>query len=106
MRATDLDRYGCILGGRKITYQRLLRYYVCNECGGRITHTFVDGDRVQCGACGGEDFVSEHAYEMQIVDGFEVMQGLPESLRALVEPERETQCQSATEAVAALFDLE
>ena len=103
MKATNLTRYGCTLGGRYITYDRLTRYYVCNECGGKIVHSFLGADRVFCGECGGLDFVSETAYIHQVADGFEVLESLPPEFRALYVGESDEPMISAEQAIKELF---
>jgi DNA-directed RNA polymerase subunit RPC12/RpoP len=105
MKATDLDRYGCTLGGRRIAYDAL-RYYVCEACGGAITHRVVREDdhteeRVACAACGGEEIISESKYLRQIAEGHEVLQSLPPELRVLIESEREQV--TAEQAIEDLF---
>ena len=110
MKAADLDRYGCTLNGRRITYGSL-RNYVCNECGGAAGHRFVPTesgktvDKVACARCGCEDIISERLYLEQISDGWEVELGLPDNLRELVRQQRgqTDRCQSAIEAIDDLF---
>ena len=110
MKATNCDRYGCTISGRRITYDALRRY-VCDECGGAITHRFTwdeqtkaTVDSVACAACGGDELITETRYAEQISDGWEVEQGLPAHLRELLETDRGgTKCQSATEATDDLF---
>lgn len=105
MKATDLDRYGCTLGGKRITYRRLIARYACNECGGKICHSFVGGDRVFCGECGGDDFVSEYAYAQQVADGYEVLHSLPPQFRALyVDDEPKAPQLTAQQAIAELYN--
>jgi hypothetical protein len=83
VKPESLDREGCTLGGRRVTYAALARYYVCNECGGKPVHSFVPEDRVFCGECGGDDFISETRYRQQIADAYEVLHSLPPEFRAL-----------------------
>jgi len=108
MRATDCDRYGFTLNGTRHTYGDL-RHYVCNECGGAMMHLMPwnaeeerNEDRVGCAACGCEEMISERRYLEQETDGWEVMRGLPEHLRALMQG-GQPRCLSATEAIADLF---
>jgi len=108
MNATNCDRYGCTIGGQQITYDKL-RHYVCDECGGQVTHSFTWDesteatiDRVACAACGCVEIVSERRYLEQISEGWEVEQGLPDALRALLA-QGGPQCQSATESIAVLY---
>lgn len=103
MIATDLDRYGCTVGGKRITYGSLRRY-VCNDCGGAITHRFTWDDEtettvesVACAACGCLEMITERRYLEQISDGWEVLAGLPEQLRAQMK--EMGQCQSKTETI-------
>jgi len=100
MKAENCDRYGCTIAGRRVKYSAL-RHYVCDECGGAITHRFTqESDSVACAACGSENLISESRYLQQISEGWEVLRGLPPHLRALVEQEKETdRCQSETEAI-------
>ena len=108
MKPSNLTRLTFNLSTRTLPYARL-RDYVCNNCGGGMAHKFVwdeeaqaTVDKVECGACGGDDLVSERHYLEQISDGWEVAQGLPPALQALMKGS--TQCQSATEAIDDLFD--
>ena len=107
MIATNLTRHGCTCGRRKLSYTQVHRLYVCDECGGAVVHGFTatdDGkttDYVRCGACGGEELISEYRYLEQVAEGHEVARSLPAPLRAQMEGDR--QCLSATEAVDALF---
>jgi len=103
VKATNCDRYGCTINGRRITYDALRRY-VCDECGGAITHRFTwdeqteaTVDRVACAACGGEELITESRYLEQISDGWEVLDGLPDALKAQIEGDRP--CQSKTETI-------
>jgi len=111
MEATNLDRYGCTVGERRITYGQL-KSYVCNDCGGRAVHGFTYDpdtgetvDRVNCGTCGGTDIIHEMTFAQQQAEADEVLTGLPPMLRALIAPEMEgVRCHSRTEAIADLFD--
>lgn len=85
MQATDFTRDDCIVGKQRITYKRLVRRYLCNDCGGRIVTRYGDGYYAACGACGGQDFVSEHKFHEQVMDAWEVRRGLPAHLRALLD---------------------
>lgn len=103
-------RYGCIIGGRQVSWAKLGRSYVCNGCGGRIAHRFQFNqetgeteDSAACGDCGGGDFVTETTYYQQITDAKEVMDGLPPHLAALLKGETE-RWQSRTDPIADLFD--
>jgi DNA-directed RNA polymerase subunit RPC12/RpoP len=72
MRAENCTRYTFDLGGETHKYGEL-RKYVCNACGGRAMHTFLDGvDKVACGRCGGEDIISEYRYDKQVSDAQEL----------------------------------
>ena len=107
MNATHLTRYGCTIGTRTHTYTQVHRLYVCDDCGGAVVHGFTATDAgetvdyVRCGACGGEELISEYRYLEQVAEGHEVARSLPAPLRAQMEGDR--QCLSATEAVDALF---
>ena len=108
MEATDLDRYGLTVGGRRITYDGL-KHYLCNDCGGCIVHKFrwngeTTVDEVCCGICGGTDIVHEATFQRQVTEADEVLAGLPPALRALIAPEtEESKCHSGIEAIADLF---
>jgi len=100
------DRYGCTVGNLHVTYDRLLRRYVCAECGGRLVH-YIEGQqaihRVACADCGSDEVETEYRYLEEIAEGDAVIAGLPEALRKQMEGERP--CQSVTEATADLLDL-
>jgi len=108
VKATNCDRYGCTISGRRITYDALRRY-VCDECGGAITHRFTwdeqtkaTVDRVACAACGGDELITETRYAEQVSDAIEVMAALPPQFRALyLEPE--TDQVDAQQAIDELF---
>jgi hypothetical protein len=100
MKATGFTRNDCILGARRIPYKVLQRYYVCNECGGRIITRYDDGYYVCCGVCGVQDFVSEATFTKQTIDAWEVKRGLPAQLRALLD---ENEPVSVSEAIADLY---
>ncbi len=70
MKATNCTRYTFDLGERTLKYSAL-RHYVCNECGGRIGHTFVGGDHIACMRCGCEDIISESLYLRQKAEAIE-----------------------------------
>lgn len=103
MKATDCGRYGCTVNGRRIAYDALRRY-VCNDCGGTMSHRFTwdaetetTVDSVACAACGCEEMISERRYLEQISDGWEAEQGLPPAIRALMKGDG--RCQSRTETI-------
>jgi len=107
VRPADLDRYGCTLGARRITYDAL-RHYVCEACGGAITHRIVRADdrtvdRVACAACGGEDIISEQRYQQQVAEGYEVLRSLPPEFRALYVEETDEPPVDAKRAIADLW---
>jgi len=103
MIATSFTRHTCKLSERIITYTTLRQWYVCNECGGQIVHGFDDtGDWAKCADCGSRDFISESSFTREVVEAWEVEQGLPEHLRVLLGPQEPKV--SATQAIAELFD--
>lgn len=70
--ARDFTRDDCQLGRKRRTYATLIREYVCNECGGRLTvQRSNDTDRypehwfIQCAVCGGQDFIHEQELQRQ-----------------------------------------
>ena len=102
MLATDCKRDDCQLGARRITYKRLQARYVCNDCGGRLTIRFGPDWYICCASCGGYDFITKSRYQNQKIDTWVITQRLPEHLRALAEPDRETV--PADTAIDQLFD--
>jgi len=88
MQATDFTRDDCIVGTRRIAYKQLTRRYLCNNCGGRIVTRYNEGYYAACGACGGQDFVSERTFHEQVADAWEVERGLPTQLQALLRQRR------------------
>ena len=109
MKATNCDRYGCTISGRRITYDALRRY-VCDECGGAITHRFTwdeqteaTVDRVACAACGGDELITETRYAEQVSDAIEVLAALPAQFRALYLDDTETDQIDAQQAIDELF---
>lgn len=102
MIATAFTRHNCTLGSKVVTYTGLSRWYVCNECGGRIVHKFDAGDDwAECADCGGRDFISERQFDREVVEAWEVERGLPQHLRALLGPKEPPV--SFDQAVAELF---
>lgn len=100
MQATDFTRDSCIVGTRRVPYKTLTRYYVCNDCGGRIVTKCAGGYYAECGACGGQDFVSTKTFTQQTIDAWTVRQGLPANLRALLDDEEPV---TVSEAIADLY---
>lgn len=99
MLATDIDRDGCTLGRKRITYATLSRDYRCNECGGRPTSKWNDdeGWHPECAKCGGRDFIHEYEYERQAAEAVEVLDGLPDELAAALGFVREPKKQDRYE---------
>jgi len=94
MKPTNCDRYGFTLGVKRHTYADL-RHYVCNECGGGVTHRAVwdveadkSVDKVACAQCGAEDLITESKYLRQISEAWEVESTLPEPYRTLLKGQR------------------
>ena len=86
MIATDFTHDDCQLGHKRVTYYALKREFRCNDCGGRIvTRWSEEGWFACCGRCEGQDFVHEAELARQKADAIEVLDGLPEELRQLVE---------------------
>ena len=103
-------RDGCIVGARLVTYRHLRDHYRCRDCGGRILAKARWNDAAdatdywaECADCGGRDFVSEWHYQRQVEDFGEIVDALPDDLRALVAPERDRPDVSAAQAIADLF---
>jgi len=68
MIASGFTRDGCLLGGRRVSYQTLQMDYRCNACGGQITMKWdpdAGGYRAACGRCGSVDFVHAAHLERQ-----------------------------------------
>jgi len=104
VKAENCDRYGCTLGGRRITYGKL-RHYVCDECGGAVTHRFTqEGDSVACARCGSAEIISESRYLQQISDAAEVMAFLPPQFRALYV-DQEPELIGAQQSIDDLFGI-
>lgn len=102
MIAATFTRTGCTLGAKFVTYATLRRWYVCNECGGRITTGFDDANNwAKCGTCGAVDFIHERQYDREVVEAFEVERGLPPELQVLLG-DREPQVDAQT-AIAELY---
>ncbi len=104
MIASDFTRDDCQVGKRRISYAKLTREYVCNECGGRLVEAYGDNTwLVRCGRCKASDFIHELAYKRAENEGDEVLDGLPENLRALLADEdspaarRDAQVQAGAE---------
>lgn len=90
MIASDFTRDDCQVGKRRISYNKLTREYKCNECGGRLVMAVEEIGAewyVRCGRCKAIDFIHERAAAQQKSDGIEVLDGLPEHLRALLKGE-------------------
>ncbi len=85
MKATNCGRYTFELGGEKLNYSALRRY-VCNQCGGAVTHSFLGGvDRVACARCGNDDIISESKYLQRRSDSMEARYSLPPKVRTFYE---------------------
>ena len=100
MKATDFTRDDCIVGRRRVQYKTLSRFYLCNECGCGIVIRYADGYYAICGNCGGQDFVSDTTFTQQTIDAWEVRQGLPAHLRALLDDDEPV---TVGEAIADLY---
>jgi len=87
MKATDFTHDDCQLGEHKrVSYSALRREYRCNGCGGRIVIRYDGlGWYACCGRCDGTDFIHEAELQRQKAEAIEVLDGLPEELRELVE---------------------
>ena len=102
------DRRGCIVGARFIKYAHLQRWYVCRECGGNVVHTIkrvddVTLDGAECAQCAARDFIPQWLYDRQCLEHDEIIDNLPDDLRALF-PEPEPLNITVDEAIAELFD--
>lgn len=86
MLASDFRRDDCLVGTRRLRYDRLRREYVCSVCGGRLVNKMVNGIYcIACGRCGGQDFIHEYQLQQQESDAIEILAGLPPGLAALVK---------------------
>lgn len=80
----DCDRYGVTEGKRKYTYRAFCEAFVCRSCWG-IPVRFSNYDPesgemahwVQCGECGGREFIDGRKAEMSQVEAREVLADLP-----------------------------
>jgi len=109
MKAANLTRYTFDLGGRTLGYSALRRY-VCNDCGGTVSHRFTwdaetetTVDSIACAACGCEEMVTESRYLEEMADGAEVLAALPAQFRALYVDEPEPIHIDAQQAIDELF---
>lgn len=91
MKATNCSRYTFDLGGEKLKYSALRRY-VCNDCGGQVTHRAVwndaekrSEDRVACARCGSIDIISESARLRRTSQTLEARYSLPPKVRKFYE---------------------
>ena len=100
MQAADFTRDDCIVGAKRVPYKLLTRWYVCNDCGGRIVTRYADGYYACCGLCGTQDFVTERTLTQQTIDAWTVEQELPANLRALLNNEEPV---TVGEAIADLY---
>lgn len=86
MKASDFTRNACKLGGKRITYARLLRDYRCQECGGRLVekppNNQISEWHVECGRCGEVDFIHECELRRRRYEAVEVLDGLPPEVAA------------------------
>ena len=103
----SFDRRGCIVGARFIKYAHLVQWYVCRECGGNIVHKIarvddVTQDWAECAQCEARDFIPLWLYDRQCSEHSEIIDNLPDDLRALF-PEPEPLNITADEAIADLF---
>lgn len=82
MKAQDFGRDDCRVGKRRISYDTLTREWRCNRCGGRLVRKYAGCWRVECGRCGGTDFIHENEAQRQKWEAWEVLEGLPPELAA------------------------
>jgi hypothetical protein len=85
MLATDFGRNDCLVGNKRVSYEKLQREYRCNECGGKLTLKFKSSWCILCAACGSNDFIHEYKMQQQECDAYEVIDGLPPELAALLK---------------------
>lgn len=88
--AVDFTRDNCILGKRRISYDKLQREYRCSECAGRLVmkwseacEPYPQSWHVECAACGSHDFMHERKLQQQESEALEVLEGLPPEVAAL-----------------------
>jgi len=88
MIATDFTRNDCLLGRRRVTYNKLCRDYRCSDCGGGLRldwdETKPDNWCVACAHCGGYNFVHSYELQRQKSESIEVWSGLPPEVAALL----------------------
>jgi len=109
LHTRDFDRRGCIVGARFVTYQELQQWYVCRECGSAPVHHIerindITRDWAECAQCGARDFIPQWLYDRQCLEHSEIIDNLPDELRALF-PEPEPLGVDGEQAIAQLFDL-
>jgi DNA-directed RNA polymerase subunit RPC12/RpoP len=87
MLVSECSRDDCLIGQRRISYEKLQREYRCNRCGGRLTVKWIPqfgSWSIVCALCGGQDFIHEYEMQKQESDAIEIIAGLPPELAALV----------------------
>jgi len=85
MLASDFKRNDCLVGSKRVSYEKLQREYRCNDCGGRLTLKFKSSWCILCAACGSNDFIHERRLQQQEGDAVEILAGLPPELAALIK---------------------
>jgi uncharacterized Zn finger protein (UPF0148 family) len=88
MKAADFERYRCRVGDKTVSYATLTREWRCNECGGALVEKWSEGGwRVECGRCGGSDFVHSYELRRQKHEAEQILESLPPELTELYREE-------------------
>ena len=111
MRAISCDRYGCkFQDGNGYTYRALRLDWMCKDCEGSLTHlsvrdpeTEVITDHIECGRCGGQEFVRISTIHREQVDAVQVMAGLPIELQKAAAKARRRKNEAAIKDAASLL---
>jgi len=88
MRATDFNHDDCLVGDKRLRYDRLIREWRCAECGGRLGVYWAAGCLnkggwcIRCGRCHSDSFIHERQQARQQAEAAEVLDGLPPELVA------------------------
>lgn len=90
MKVISCGRNDCLLeNGQRLRGEALRANYVCRDCGGTLElqlvmeNYIVVGQTVNCGSCGGDDFISVATLRRQLVAEVEVIAGLPRELQQI-----------------------
>ena len=98
MRVVNCGRNDCILdSGKHVSMDSIPRKYRCSDCEGvpvalAIMEEFrVVGYNVQCGRCGGQNFISRYEIGEQMIEADEVLNSMPVELQRQYRKARSAQ---------------